>query len=81
MRKWVGNVTGWIVGIGSYAVVTQLLPTALGCADGWPSRSIGRMGACSWHGGVSDYRWLYALTALVSAVVGMTVAYRIRGED
>jgi hypothetical protein len=39
------------------------------------------MGACSWHGGVSDYRWLYALTALVSAVVGMTVAYRIRGED
>ncbi len=23
------------------------------CADGWPSQSIGRPGACSWHGGVA----------------------------
>lgn len=36
------------------------------CADGWPSQSIGRQGACSWHGGV--------VTVWRNDVRGLTVA-------
>ncbi|MEU5437714.1 hypothetical protein AB0G73_30660 [Streptomyces sp. NPDC020719] len=35
------------------------MPSGVGCADGWPSSSIGKRGACSHHGGV-DYD-LYAV--------------------
>lgn len=30
------------------------MPTPARCADGWPSSSIGKRGACSHHGGVID---------------------------
>lgn len=29
------------------------------CSDGWKSPSIGTQGACSYHGGVIQFRWLY----------------------
>lgn len=34
------------------AIVWQL--TSRQCQDGWPSHSIGKRGACSWHGGVES---------------------------
>lgn len=33
-------------------VVSVNMPSPARCADGWPSGSIGRQGACSHHGGV-----------------------------
>jgi hypothetical protein len=34
-------------------VLSFLVPTV--CNDGWASPSIGRQGACSWHGGVNNF--------------------------
>ena len=42
------------------------------CKDGWPSPSIGRPGACSWHGGVDRTR--QNLAFLGSVLLGF-VAY------
>lgn len=33
----------------------QLEPFKMQCADGWLSPSIGKRGACSWHGGVVSF--------------------------
>ncbi len=39
------------------------------CRDGWASHSIGRRGACSWHGGVvsrlNDFGWIVIGVSLV----------------
>lgn len=56
------------------------------CRDGWPSPSIGRRGACSWHGGVSHGRDVLSLIYValgISAGVGFfrsRVAGRIGGD-
>jgi len=43
------------VGITTFCVcwITLSVLWPMACADGWLSPSLGRMGACSWHGGVS----------------------------
>jgi len=39
------------------------------CQDGWLSRSIGKQGACSWHGGVvtrlNEFGWVILIVSLV----------------
>lgn len=39
--------------VGGSVALNALIPTT--CRDGWHSPSIGRKGACSWHGGVTDH--------------------------
>jgi hypothetical protein len=45
------------------------------CADGWQSSSIGRQGACSWHGGVRhpDNTRLILVSAILSALAALIV--------
>lgn len=60
-------------------VLGRLIPTT--CGDGWQSPSIGRQGACSWHGGVSDHG-KGILSLLLSIAVGVGVArWRVSAED
>jgi hypothetical protein len=54
--------------IVSSIVLSFLIPTS--CRDGWHSSSIGRRGACSWHGGVTDHG-AGALSMLISLVAGV----------
>jgi hypothetical protein len=47
-----GPITiGILLFVLSFIVLRQLIGPAKG-RDGWASSSIGRQGACSWHGGV-----------------------------
>jgi hypothetical protein len=41
------------------------------CSDGWHSYSIGKQGACSWHGGVGGT--LQRIAIVISALVGIAV--------
>src|SRR5207237_1340854 len=43
---------------------------AVTCSDGWKSPSIGRMGACSHHGGVKNNGWFYLVIGGISWLVG-----------
>lgn len=56
----------WIVFIGS--IIISAFGTYAACQDGWSSRSIGRQGACSWHGGVvarlSEFGWGVLIVSL-----------------
>ena len=38
--------------LGFFSVIIQSLLGPVVCADGWASQSIGKQGACSFHGGV-----------------------------
>lgn len=58
-------------GFVAFVLTSVALHFVLGpppCADGWVSPSIGRQGACSWHGGVSHRATFLALC------VGLAVA-------
>lgn len=54
-----------------------MLPTSLivvgpvTCSDGWHSPSIGKQGACSWHGGVDGMPQRFAVG--ISVAVGFAV--------
>lgn len=52
------------------------------CLDGWNSPSIGRPGACSWHGGVT-YKWLFtfATSLLCSGLTYAIVKPRYKMSD
>lgn len=61
-RKWAGVIGMTILLCAPMAACTltlaglaEILPAAR-CRDGWRSPSIGRQGACSWHGGVARGR-------------------------
>ena len=41
----------WII-IAVISIILAMNGTVSECRDGWHSYSIGRSGACSWHGGV-----------------------------
>lgn len=58
--------------------LSSLIPEAK-CHDGWRSRSIGRQGACSHHGGVRDYSELYILSFMLSVFVGGYVFTYLEG--
>jgi len=48
-------------------VVLHMLIATGGCADGWHSASIGRAGACSYHGGVNHSGGFILLISLALA--------------
>lgn len=88
MNSLASQLQNW----GPYATVVATLFFALGaflfawcstrlirvCNDGWLSKSIGKRGACSWHGGVANapvranrYRLMWiALGAAVGTAFG-----------
>lgn len=68
------------VGMTTFFVCIVVFAYVVGpvaCSDSWVSPSIGRQGACSWHGGVS-YIPLYlgVLVSLVMAFVSSNIAAR-----
>jgi len=64
MPKFVLGFT-FIVGIGFAS-----LGAYEGCADGWASTSIGRSGACSYHGGVKTHLNIYGWSGLaISSII------------
>jgi len=65
------GVTTYFVCIIVLAVVVR----PMACGDGWVSPSIGRQGACSWHGGVSIVPLYFVfLVSLVAAFVSSRIA-------
>jgi hypothetical protein len=48
------------------------------CSDGWRSPSIGRQGACSWHGGVGT-NWSAVFVFLLSGAGGLAVGGGLYG--
>ena len=75
----------WIVGIivffGSMILLSILFGGAV-CSDGWASPSIGRRGACSYHGGVNrtvgTIKFMLSIGATVWAVVSYSAARKRR---
>jgi hypothetical protein len=61
---------GFVVFLVSYFGIKYLFGPAT-CNDGWHSPSIGKQGACSWHGGVNNTPELVAFC--VSAILGFVV--------
>jgi len=61
-----------------WITLSVLWPMA--CADGWLSPSIGKLGACSWHGGVSLLsrfsQYIVIPASLVAAFVARNIAAR-----
>lgn len=43
----------WYIFSGIFSIIASINSTKTECRDGWNSFSIGRQGACSWHGGVT----------------------------
>lgn len=52
--------------------VTRPIVQPTTCEDGWRSPSIGRQGACSWHGGVAT-NWSAILASVLNIGGGVTV--------
>lgn len=78
--KFLRRYSGWasiIAGLMVFFALAKLTGFLLGpvtCRDGWASSSIGRQGACSWHGGVDNSRgFLILIYAAVSGFVGFCV--------
>jgi hypothetical protein len=65
-----GITASVIVFAVSITVLNLFIPTT--CRDGWHSLSIGRRGACSWHGGVTDNG-----KGILSVVFGVTAGFGI----
>lgn len=65
VEKRVG--VGWLTGVFIYFMLGTFGPSA-SCNDGSFSVSIGRRGACSYHGGV-DHHSLYNLFSILGAIV------------
>jgi hypothetical protein len=76
MSKWSLSL-GAIAGLATGMAMAVALPAH--CRDGWASGSIGRPGACSWHGGVSHAGDFLALIAGVA--VALLVMYAVYGVE
>lgn len=66
-----------IFGIAVYLIslaVSSLLLAPTTCRDGWHSQSIGRRGACSYHGGVYHSPWPNLVSLLLGAAAGLIAA-------
>jgi hypothetical protein len=71
----------WLRGLMTFLILRIAVSPFLGstrCRDGWASASIGRQGACSWHGGVGtrEGQWMIFLAFVVSVAVGIHAAFR-----
>jgi hypothetical protein len=58
--------------------ITRPIVQPTTCADGWRSPSIGRQGACSWHGGVGT-NWSAILASLLNIGGGLAVGGGLYG--
>ncbi|WP_407242105.1 hypothetical protein [Escherichia coli] len=58
------RLKNWLIPLVAWIVIFMGLKLILGggCNDGWGSSSIGRMGACSHHGGVNHTRGFIAFS-------------------
>lgn len=75
-----------ILGLTAFIVSFIVLGHFIGpakCADGWASPSIGRPGACSWHGGVDRSGAQLRLFGSIAAgvLVGVLVHARANGAN
>jgi len=73
---WLKNP--FVVGIAVWICLTVVLSPFLGerrCNDGWRSSSIGKSGACSWHGGVGarDGWCVYFASIAGGALAGLWI--------
>lgn len=74
--------------IGTYCVIfiSSLIVSAnstyFTCQDNWSSHSIGRQGACSWHGGVvtrlNDFGWVVLVVSII--IIGVACLYILYKE-
>lgn len=72
----------WAIPLAVFVIVEiglNILIETGGCNDGWASSSIGRMGACSHHGGVNHNGSLILLCALVCAGVAFYLV--VKADD
>ena len=77
-------IAGWLVGAGTFVLLFALIGPIGGavCSDGWASPSIGRQGACSHHGGVSQSGGIAATAIFFASIyVGHFVAKKLDKSD
>jgi len=70
----------FVIGFGAFVGLSVLAGQLLGpvtCRDGWASGSIGRQGACSWHGGVDRSR---GALSFVFMVIGGVAGFGFYGS-
>mgnify|MGYP005849765055 CR=1 FL=1 len=64
------------------SIIVAANSTYRACSDGWVSHSIGKQGACSWHGGVvtrlTDFGWIALVASLV--IIGIAFLYVLYKE-
>jgi len=81
------KLTWWTVG----AIIVSNIAIAINgnytsCEDGWASSSIGKQGACSWHGGVvtrlNDFGWAVTLIGIAIIIIWyMYISYQVKKEE
>lgn len=62
-------ISGLLVYILTVVLFYRIIEPTV-CVDGWPSPSIGKQGACSWHKGVA-INWSSIFVELISLFMGM----------
>jgi hypothetical protein len=78
--KLVHVAAGWAVTFIIVKALAPLMPETT-CYDGWHSPSIGRMGACSHHGGVNRHNGLMLLVVGVSLGAGFLTSNLLSWRD
>lgn len=78
--KLVHVAAGWAVTFIIVKALAPLVPETT-CYDGWHSPSIGRMGACSHHGGVNSHNGLMLLIVGVSLGAGFLTSNLLSWRD
>lgn len=76
--------TWWTVGV---LIISSIIMAVNGiystCKDGWMSSSIGKQGACSWHGGIvtrlNDFGWIVIIIS-ATIIVGAYVYFYYKGK-
>ncbi len=76
MRGCLSIIIGFVAFIGLSVLAGQMLGPVK-CRDGWASGSIGRQGACSWHGGVDRSR---GALSFVFMVIGGVAGFGFYGS-
>jgi hypothetical protein len=76
-----GTPSPFAIGLTTFIVCMAVLLYVVGpeaCNDGWVSPSIGRQGACSWHGGVNDFPQVasFLVSLLVAFIASNLVSKR-----
>lgn len=79
-RPWVFIISA-LLALVAWAAVARVVPGA-SCADGSPSHSIGRHGACSHHGGVrSGWGWIGLFPGLFVFAAGVNLLDNVNGRS